>query len=234
MLLAKVVASVRIPTAGLDSLLRSRESSPAVAYPADPPARGSSPTAHPVSRTSPQEVATWTFQQGTEPPVAFVSTRRWSKQRKVWVGLDPESVPCPFRGRTLADLLDASGGASMPPDPEASYCDACGVLVVHEASHLRSRIHLAKSGGAAAVPSTLALPPVPPGPGPQPALSTDSVQAVVAALVADSSFKAAIAAAVSAALPRPQVPAESPPSDDTGAPDDLMDDTSEVDLSFFD
>ncbi|KAH7982684.1 hypothetical protein HPB52_006500 [Rhipicephalus sanguineus] len=149
------------------------------------------------AKTAPprREVATWTFQQGTEPPVAFVSTRRWSKQRKVWVGLDPESVPCPFRGRTLADLLDASGGASMPPDPEASYCDACGVLVVHEASHLRSRIHLAKSGGAAAVPSTLALPPVPPGPGPQPALSTDSVQAVVAALVAVSTVTASIVVA---------------------------------------
>lgn len=168
----------------------------------------------PANKTPPRrEVATWTFQQGTEAPVAFVSTRRWSKQRIVWVALDPESIPRLFCGCTFSDQLDVSGGASMPPVPEASYCDACGVLLVHEATHLRSRVHRAKSGGAPAVMST---PAVPPGPGLQPALSTDSVQAVVAALVTDSSFKSAIAAAVSAALPGPKVPSEMPLNEDTG------------------
>nr|XP_037268536.1 potassium channel subfamily K member 18-like [Rhipicephalus microplus] len=117
----------------------------------------------------------------------------------------------------------------MRPVPEASYCDACGVLLVHEATHLRLRVHRAKSGGAPAVMST---PAVPPGPGLQPALSTASVQAVVVALITGSSLKSAIAAAVSAALPRPQAPAETPPNEDTGAPDDLVD-GMDLDLSFF-
>nr|XP_037272082.1 protein VASP homolog [Rhipicephalus microplus] len=184
----------------------------------------------PANKPPPRrEVATWTFQQGTEAPVAFVSTRRWSKQCKVCVGVDPESVPRPFRGRTLSDLLDASGGASMPPVPEASYCDACGVLLVHEATHLHSRVYRAKSGSA---PAVLSTPAVPPGPGLQPAPSTNSIHVVVEALVTDSSFKSAITAVVSAALPRPHVPAETPPNEDTGAPADLVDGT-ELDLSFF-
>ncbi|KAL1475304.1 hypothetical protein MTO96_037384 [Rhipicephalus appendiculatus] len=41
----------------------------------------------------------------------------------------------------------------MPPDPSAKYCDGCGVLVVHELSHLLSRVHRARAGSPPSAPS---------------------------------------------------------------------------------
>ncbi|KAL1473385.1 hypothetical protein MTO96_038722 [Rhipicephalus appendiculatus] len=82
--------------------------------------------------------------------------------------------------------------------------------------------------GAPPVPSNPESRSSPPGPS-QPALPACSVQAVVAALAADPTFTAAIAAAVSASFPRPQVDGVGPSSDEALRLDNRSPD---MDLSF--
>ncbi|KAH7974758.1 hypothetical protein HPB49_019200 [Dermacentor silvarum] len=94
---------------------------------------------------------------------------------------------------TKRDFYD---GIVEPTDPEATFYNSCGVLVVHPATHERLLVHNAKvdnvEQSAQQPNATLAA---------QPAFAPESLHSVAAALVADPSFTTAIAAAVAASNP---------------------------------
>ncbi|KAH7936710.1 hypothetical protein HPB49_003227 [Dermacentor silvarum] len=156
------------------------------------PAPAQAPPA-PKKRLPYRSVGTWTFQQGQEAPMAFVFSRRWRDQRKVEVGMAARDCPHPFRGRTLSDQTQVAGNAIMPADPKATFCNSCGVLVVHQAMHERSLVHKAKADN---VEQSTQQPNA--TRAAQPACTSESLHSVAAALVAYPSFTAAIAAAVAA------------------------------------
>ncbi|KAH7974019.1 hypothetical protein HPB49_008414 [Dermacentor silvarum] len=116
-----------------------------------------------------------------------------SDQRKVEVGMAAQEYRRPLRGCKLFNQTQVPGNAAMPANPEATFCDSSGVLVMHQAMHEWSLVHNAKADNveqsAQQHNATLAT---------QPAVAPEPLHSVVAALVADPSFTAAIAAVVAA------------------------------------
>ncbi|KAH7936443.1 hypothetical protein HPB52_023428 [Rhipicephalus sanguineus] len=114
-------------------------------YPAassQPPAQPREPAASPQSHY--RDVATWTSQDGVDPPVAYVSSRPWRRQERARVGTPPARLYRLFQGRTVADADRRANGACLPVPAGTRLCP-CGAVMVHE-SHAQSKLHRRRTG----------------------------------------------------------------------------------------
>ncbi|XP_037526489.1 translation initiation factor IF-2 [Rhipicephalus sanguineus] len=115
-------------------------------YPAavspQPPAQPREPAASPQSRY--RDVATWTSQDGVDPPVAYVSSRPWRRQERARVGTPPARLYRLFQGRTVADADRRANGACLPVPTGTRLCP-CGAVMVHD-SHAQSKLHRRRTG----------------------------------------------------------------------------------------
>ncbi|XP_037515562.1 uncharacterized protein LOC119391999 [Rhipicephalus sanguineus] len=100
------------------------------------------PAASPQSRY--RDVATWTSQDGVDPPVAYVSSRPWRRQERARVGTPPARLYRLFQGRTVADADRRANGACLPVPAGTRLCP-CGAVMVHE-SHAQSKLHRRRTG----------------------------------------------------------------------------------------
>ncbi|KAG0425209.1 hypothetical protein HPB47_027612 [Ixodes persulcatus] len=101
------------------------------------------PTATPVGLS----VATWTSQDGTEPPRFYVSRKPWGDQRRPEPGQALDRVPWPFRCRTVSEMDTRARGACLLSRPGDIFCRICGGLLLHGNWHDRSLFHRSRAGG---------------------------------------------------------------------------------------
>ncbi|KAG0414443.1 hypothetical protein HPB47_008387 [Ixodes persulcatus] len=101
------------------------------------------PTATPVGLP----VATWTFQDGTEPPRFYVSRKPWGDQRRTEPRQALDRIPWPFRGRTVSEVDTRAHGACLPPRPEDVFCHVYGGLRLHGDGHDRSLFYWSRASG---------------------------------------------------------------------------------------
>ncbi|KAG0435654.1 hypothetical protein HPB47_018376 [Ixodes persulcatus] len=167
-------------------------------------------------------VATWTSQDGTEPPRFYVSRKPWGDQRRPEPGQAPDRVPWPFRGRTVTEMDARAHGACLPSRPGDVFCRVCGGLLLHGDRHDRSLFHRSRAGGGDG--DTI---------GPRrmddPAEHPDAIRCFGARLARDPVFAAAALAAaglqgvaVSAPASVPPGP-PTPPTEDQAGPSGLQD-----------
>ncbi|KAL3188510.1 hypothetical protein MRX96_003474 [Rhipicephalus microplus] len=96
------------------------------------------PTASPHGRNH-RDVATWTSQDGGDPPVSYVSSRPWRRQERARVGVAPAHLYRPFQGRTVEDADRRANGACLPVPAGTRFCE-CGAVVIHN-SHELGKLH---------------------------------------------------------------------------------------------
>ncbi|KAH8037550.1 hypothetical protein HPB51_013340 [Rhipicephalus microplus] len=96
------------------------------------------PTASPHGRNH-RDVATWTSQDGGDPPVSYVSSRPWRRQERARVGVAPAHLYRPFQGRTVEDADRRANGACLPGPAGTRFCE-CGAVVIHN-SHELGKLH---------------------------------------------------------------------------------------------
>ncbi|KAH9364182.1 hypothetical protein HPB48_000588 [Haemaphysalis longicornis] len=97
-----------------------------------------SPTPAPGGSGEPRKkrsVATWVAQEGSSPPRGYCSSAPWKAQLRIEPSLPLELVPGVFRGHTPRDYLARFPNGVVAPDPLATYCSDCGVLLVSETKH---------------------------------------------------------------------------------------------------
>ncbi|KAH9376131.1 hypothetical protein HPB48_000714 [Haemaphysalis longicornis] len=82
-----------------------------------------------------RSVATWVAQEGSSPPRGYCSSAPWKAQLRIEPSLPLELVPGVFRGHTPRDYLARFPNGVVAPDPLATYCSDCGVLLVSETKH---------------------------------------------------------------------------------------------------
>lgn len=100
-----------------------------------------------------RSIATWTVVSGGFP-VSWASRSKWSAQPRPLRGADPDQVPPPFRGITLAER--------HPDDPPIAYteeerrilCPLCQVPEIHRGAHHRGSLHRTKVEATRAVRSS--------------------------------------------------------------------------------
>ncbi|KAL3191419.1 hypothetical protein MRX96_059800 [Rhipicephalus microplus] len=96
------------------------------------------PAASPHGRNH-RDVATWTSQDGGDPPVSYVSSRPWRRQERARVGVAPAHLYRPFQGRTVEDADRRANGACLPVPAGTRFCE-CGAVVIHN-SHELGKLH---------------------------------------------------------------------------------------------
>ncbi|KAL3234137.1 hypothetical protein MRX96_048386, partial [Rhipicephalus microplus] len=84
-------------------------------------------------------MATWTSQDGGDPPVSYVSSRPWRRQERARVGVAPAHLYRPFQGRTVEDADRRANGACLPVPAGTRFCE-CGAVVIHN-SHELGKLH---------------------------------------------------------------------------------------------
>ncbi|KAL1474278.1 hypothetical protein MTO96_038101 [Rhipicephalus appendiculatus] len=121
-------------------------------HPARPPSQGAQqleqpgePSASPRGRGH-RDVATWTCQDGVDPPVAYVSARPWRRQERARIGTPPARLYRLFQGRTVEDADRRANGACFPVPAGTRLCE-CGAVVVH-CSHELGKLHRRRTEGA--------------------------------------------------------------------------------------
>lgn len=97
-------------------------------------------------------VATWTIQVG-EAVYSYISRMRWREQGRPLRGAAPESVPEPFKGRTLQDRYPNEPKAVYTAEEMERLCPSCGTLVVHWDTHKASELHQEKLERPAGIPA---------------------------------------------------------------------------------
>ncbi|KAK8767771.1 hypothetical protein V5799_005448 [Amblyomma americanum] len=112
-----------------------------------PPARGPEPPAAQAPRQPPRDVATWTYQAGTDAPVGYVSWRPWKRQERAKRLTPPARLFNLFRGRTVADADQRAEGVSLPLPPGTLLCP-CGAVMLHEKAHKAGDLHDQRTRGA--------------------------------------------------------------------------------------
>lgn len=167
-------------------------------------------------------VATWTSQDGTEPPRFYVSRKPWGDQRRPEPGHALDRVPWPFRGRTVSEMDTRARGACLPSRPGDTFCRVCGVLLLHGDGHDRSLFHRSRAnGGDGDI--------IGPRRVDDPAEHPDAIRCFGARLARDPVFAAAALAAaglqgVAASAPAAVVPGpQTPPIDEQAGPSGLQD-----------
>ncbi|KAH9376460.1 hypothetical protein HPB48_002542 [Haemaphysalis longicornis] len=109
--------------------------------------RGARAPAGPASSTPPERRSC-----GARPPGRWCGRRgsillravRWRDQARPERGDDPEGVPPPFRGLTLADRDDEPPPA-FSEDERRALCGTCGTLVVSWDAHRIGALHLERT-----------------------------------------------------------------------------------------
>lgn len=102
-----------------------------------------SPAATPVG----PYVATWTSQDGTEPPRFYVSRKTWGDQRRPEPGQALHLVPWSFRGRTVSEIDTLAHGTWLPSWPEDVFCHIRGGLYLHGDGHDQSLFYQSRAKG---------------------------------------------------------------------------------------
>ncbi|KAH7932907.1 hypothetical protein HPB49_004679 [Dermacentor silvarum] len=92
---------------------------------------------------STRDVATWTSQDGMDPPEACVSDRPWRWQERARTGMPPERL---FQGRTVRDVDQRAKGACLPVPAGTRLC-GCGAVRVHQ-SHYPGALHRIRTRGS--------------------------------------------------------------------------------------
>ncbi|KAH6929192.1 hypothetical protein HPB50_024102 [Hyalomma asiaticum] len=125
---------------------KERRRCPATASPRRPvPAQPTSvdqPPVRPIAELtgrSHRDVATWTSQEGVDPPVVYVSTRPWRRQMRARVGMAEARLFRPFQGRTVTDVDRRAQGACLPVPAGTRFCE-CGAVLIHPA-HEHGALH---------------------------------------------------------------------------------------------
>ncbi|XP_065297090.2 uncharacterized protein [Dermacentor albipictus] len=86
-----------------------------------------------------RDVATWTSQDGVDPPAAYVSDRPWRWQERARIGTPPKRLFRLFQGRTLRDADRRAKGTCLPLPAGTRLC-GCGMVRLHK-SHDRGALH---------------------------------------------------------------------------------------------
>ncbi|KAG0411195.1 hypothetical protein HPB47_011699 [Ixodes persulcatus] len=178
-------------------------------------------------------VATWTSQDGTEPPRFYVSRKPWGDQRRPEPGQALDRVPWPFRGRTVTEMDARAHGACLPSRPGDVFCRVCGGLLLHGDGNDRSLFHRSQAGGGDGDI-------IGPRRVDDPVEHTDAIRCFGARLARDPVFAAAalavaglqgVAVSAPATVP-PRSP--TPPTEDQAGPSGLQDLIDmDVDLDLF-
>ncbi|XP_077539369.1 uncharacterized protein LOC144152052 [Haemaphysalis longicornis] len=95
--------------------------------------------APPTEEPERRDVATWTYQAGTDAPVGYASWRPWKRQERARVGTPVARLYRPFQDRTVADADRRANGACLPLPPGTELCK-CGAVLLHE-SHKKGELH---------------------------------------------------------------------------------------------
>ncbi|XP_065311479.1 uncharacterized protein [Dermacentor albipictus] len=120
-----------------------------------------------------RDVATWTSQDGVDPPAAYVSDRPWRRQERARTGTPPERLFRLFQGRTLRDADRRAEGACLPLPAGTRLC-GCGAVRLHK-SHDRGALHRLRTRPNRTPP-------------PQPRPSKGAVQAMLARAARENEF----------------------------------------------
>lgn len=91
-----------------------------------------------------RSAATWTVVHSGRP-VSWASRSRWSSQPRPLRGMDPASVPPPFRGVTMQDRHPADPLLPYTEEERRALCPSCGVPIIHRSAHLRGPLHQARA-----------------------------------------------------------------------------------------
>ncbi|XP_075547855.1 uncharacterized protein LOC142582260 [Dermacentor variabilis] len=120
-----------------------------------------------------RDVATWTSQDGVDPPAAYVSDRPWRRQERARIGTPPERLFRLFQGRTLRDADRRAEGACLPLPAGTRLC-GCGAVRLHK-SHDRGALHRLRTRATSTPP-------------PQPRPPNGAVQAMLARAARENEF----------------------------------------------